>query len=72
MAYDLTAPARVKWHIDEEEPPEDWSGAVKFSCLREALEAIVNGTPQTGHPWVRCGRPIIAPHEIEEIWLRAD
>jgi hypothetical protein len=68
MAHDFTAAARVKWHSDEEEPPEDWGGAIRFATLREALEAIVNGMPQTGHPWVRCGRRIFSPHEVEDLW----
>ena len=68
MKHDFDAPAEVTWHTDEEEEPEDWSGAAGFASLREALEAIVNGTPQTGHPWVRCGTRIYAPHEVEDLW----
>ena len=68
MNRDFNAPSEVKWHPDEEEAPEDWSGAVAFPTLREALEAIVNGTPQTGHPWVRCGLQVFAPHEVEDLW----
>jgi hypothetical protein len=68
MALDFTASARVKWHLDEEEPPDDWSDAVSFPTLSEALEAILSGTPQTGHPWVRCGKRIFAPHEVERLW----
>ena len=54
MQHDFDAPAEVIWHADEGEEPDNWSRAVRFPTLREALEAIVNGTPQTGHPWVRC------------------
>ncbi|HWT31772.1 MAG TPA: hypothetical protein VN240_12195 [Propylenella sp.] len=68
MQHDFEAPAEVTWHADEEEEPDNWSGAVRFRTLREALEAIVNGTPQTGHPWVRCGLRIYAPHEVEDLW----
>ena len=39
MHHDLSAPAQVMWHRDEERPPEDWSGAVRFLTLREALDA---------------------------------
>jgi hypothetical protein len=67
MALDFTAPAQVMWHSDEEEPPDDWSDALSFPTLHEALEAIVNGTPQTGHPWVLCGTRVFAPHEVEEL-----
>ncbi len=68
MQHDYEAPAEVKWHSDEAEQPENWLGAVGFATLREALEAIVNGTPQTGHPWVRCGTRIYAPHDVEDLW----
>jgi hypothetical protein len=68
MQHDFDAPAEVKWHADEEEEPEDWSRAIAFPTLRQALEAIVNGTPQTGHPWLRCGVRIYAPHEVEDLW----
>jgi hypothetical protein len=68
MQHDFDAPAELKWHRDEEEEPEDWSGAIAFPTLRQALEAIVNGAPQTGHPWLRCGLQIYAPHEVEDLW----
>jgi hypothetical protein len=68
MHHDFNASAVVKWHPDEEEPPADWSGAVSFATLREALEAIVNGTPQTGHPWVRSGGAVFSPHQVEDLW----
>jgi hypothetical protein len=68
MSHDLSAPAAVLWHPDEEEPPEDWSGAVEFPSLREAVDAIVTGVPLTGHPWIRCGGEVFAPHEIEALW----
>jgi hypothetical protein len=68
MSHDLTARAKVVWHFDEEEPPEDWSGATDFPTLREAIEAIVNGVPLTGHPWILSGGRILAPHEIEALW----
>jgi hypothetical protein len=68
MSYDLSAPAEVLWHSSEEDAPEDWSGAVSFATLSEAVEAIVGGTPQTGHPWVRCGEHVLAPHDIEALW----
>ena len=68
MHHDFDAPALVKWQLDEEDPPEHWSGASEFPTLREALEAIVNGTPQTGHPWVRSGGRIFSPHEVEDLW----
>ncbi len=67
MRRDLTVPAAVKWHPDEEDPPEDWSDALVFPTLREALEAIANGTPQTGHPWILCRRRLLSPSQIEEI-----
>ena len=68
MQHDFDAPAEVQWHGDEEDAPEEWSGAVGFPTLRQALDAIVNGTPQTGHPWVRCGGRVFAPHEVEDLW----
>jgi hypothetical protein len=68
IPHDFAAPAEVKWHPDEEEPPEDWRGAVRFGSLRQALEAIVNGTPQTGHPWVRSSGRLFSPHEVEDLW----
>lgn len=68
MDHDFDAAAEVMWHLDEEEPPEDWSGAVGFPSLREALESIVNGMPQTGHPWVRCGLRVFSPQEVEDLW----
>jgi hypothetical protein len=68
VTHDFSASALVKWHPDEEEPPESWSGATAFATLREALDAIVNGAPQTGHPWVRCGGRIYSPHEVEDLW----
>lgn len=68
MQHDFNASAEVKWHFEEEEAPDDWSGAVAFPTLREALEAIVNGTPQTGHPWVRGAGRIFSPHEVEDLW----
>jgi hypothetical protein len=68
MHHDFSAPAEVKWHPDEEEGPDDWSGAIRFPSLREALEAIVNGAPQTGHPWVRCRGRRFSPHEVEDLW----
>jgi hypothetical protein len=67
-SHDFSAPAVVKWHPDEEEPPDDWAAATRFPTLRDALEAIVNGTPQTGHPWVRCGTRTFSPHEVEDLW----
>jgi len=70
MHADLNASAVVKWHPDEEDAPADWSGAVPFPTLRDALEAIVNGAPQTGHPWVRSGGRIFSPHEVEDLWRR--
>ena len=68
MDHDFDAPAEVKWHVDEEEGPDNWSGAASFATLREALDAIVNGTPQTGHPWVRSAGRTFAPHEVEDLW----
>ncbi len=68
MTRDLSAPADVQWHADEEQAPADWSAAVPFASLRDALHAIVNGTPQTGHPWVRSGGTVYAPHEVEDLW----
>ena len=68
MGHDFDAPAQVTWHGDEEEAPEDWSGAISFPTLREALGAIVNGTPQTGHPWVRAAGQTYAPHQVEDLW----
>ena len=68
MEHDFEAPATVLWYPDEEDAPESWDGAVDFPTLREALESIVNGTPQTGHPWVRCGERIFTPHEVEDLW----
>ena len=68
MRHDFEASAEVLWHRDEEEPPPTWSGATRFNSLREALDAIVNGTPQTGHPWVRSGERLYAPHEVEDLW----
>ena len=66
--HDFDAPAEVTWHDAEADEPDDWSGAARFPTLRDALDAIVNGTPQTGHPWVRCGARIYAPHEVEDLW----
>jgi hypothetical protein len=68
MAHDFDAPAEVIWHRDEEEPPQSWADAVAFASLREALDAIVNGTPRTGHPWLRSGRQIFPPHDVEDLW----
>ncbi len=68
MTHDFSPPAQVKWHSDEQDAPADWSGAASFSTLRDALDAIVNGTPQTGHPWVRSGGRSYAPHEVEDLW----
>ncbi len=68
MQHDFDAPAEVKWHLDEEEAPGEWTGASAFPTLRQALDAIVNGTPQTGHPWVKCRARIYAPHEVEDLW----
>ena len=68
MQHDFDAPAQVKWHVSEEGGPDEWSGAASFANLRQALDAIVNGTPQTGHPWVRCGTRIYAPHQVEDLW----
>jgi hypothetical protein len=68
MSIDLSAPAELLWHASEEDPPEDWSSAIGFATLSEAVEAIFEGTPQTGHPWVRCSGQVFAPHEIEEHW----
>ena len=68
MHRDFDAPAQVIWHADEEQPPEHWDGAVSFASLREALDAIVNGSPQSGHPWLRSGELIFAPHEVEDLW----
>ena len=68
MQHNFEAPAEVKWHPDEEDAPETWADAIAFPTLRQALDAIVNGTPQTGHPWVRCGERIFAPHEVEDLW----
>ena len=68
MSNDLSAPAEVMWHSDEEEPPEDWSDASEFPTLGAAVEAILTGAPQTGHPWIRCGDHILAPREIEALW----
>ena len=70
MDADLTASALVKWHPDEQDAPVYWSGAVRFPSLREALEAIVNGAPQTGHSWVRSGGRTYSPHEVEDLWHR--
>jgi len=67
MNHNFTAPALVKWHLDEEEEPEDWAGAIAFPTLHHALEALVSGTPQTGHPWVRSAGRVYAPHEVEEL-----
>ncbi len=71
MHHDLSAPAQVMWHGDEERPPEEWSGAIRFATLREALDAIFTGAPQTGHPWVLCDGHIIAPRESEAMWLES-
>ena len=71
MSHDLSAPAEVMWHLDEEEAPEDWSGAVGFPTLREALAAVFTGAPQTGHPWIRCEGHILPPHDIEALWLES-
>ena len=68
MQRDFSAPAEVQWHPDEAEPPDDWAAATPFASLRDALDAIVNGTPQTGHPWVRSGATVYAPHEVEDLW----
>jgi hypothetical protein len=68
MSHDLTAPAKLVWHFDEEEPPESWTNAAEFPTLREAMDAIVNGAPQTGHPWLLCGTRLLAPREIEDLW----
>jgi hypothetical protein len=68
MQHDFNAPAEVVWHADEEDAPGDWSHALAFATLRQALEAIVNGTPRTGHPWVRCATHVYAPHEVEDLW----
>jgi hypothetical protein len=70
MGYDFEAAADVTWHGNEEEAPVDWSGADSFPTLRAALDAIVNGTPQTGHPWVRSGSRVYAPHEVEDLWRK--
>ncbi len=70
MQHDFGAPAEVTWHADEEKAPPDWSAAASFPTLREALDAIVNGTPGTGHPWVRCGRQVYAPHQVEDLWRK--
>lgn len=68
MRHDFDAPAELLWHPDEEDGPDDWAGAVAFPTLRAALDAIVNGTPQTGHPWVRSSGKVFAPHEVEDLW----
>jgi hypothetical protein len=68
MQHNFEAPAEVTWHADEEEAPEDWSAATTFPTLRQALDAIVNGTPQTGHPWVRSENRIFTPYEVEDLW----
>lgn len=68
MSRDFSAPAEVVWHLDEEDGPSDWSSAMQFASLRGALDAIVNGTPQTGHPWIRSSGEIFAPHQVEDLW----
>ena len=68
MSLDIPGPARVAWHSNEDEPPEDWSGAIEFATLGAAVEAIVTGAPQTGHPWILCGERLFAPHEVEALW----
>ena len=70
MQHDFQAPAEVTWHGEEKTAPADWSAAASFPTLREALDAIVNGTPRTGHPWVRCGSQVYAPHQVEDLWRR--
>ena len=72
MNHDLSAPAEVMWHLDEEEAPEEWTDAIEFPTLREALEAVFNGAPQTGHPWIRCSGVVFSPHDIETNWPQAD
>lgn len=72
MTFDLTAPAQVMWHLDEEDPPDDWDDAIAFPTLSEALAAIFGGTPQTGHPWVLCRRRVFSPREAEALWLGRD
>ncbi len=68
MRHDFNAPAEVIWHSDEEQPPGSWADAVAFPSLRDALDAIVNGRPQTGHPWLRSAERIFAPHQVEDLW----
>ncbi len=68
MARNFEAAAEVQWHSNETEAPETWDAATRFGSLREALDAIVNGTPQTGHPWVRSGSTVYPPHEVEDLW----
>jgi len=70
LETDFDAAAEVAWHNDEANGPADWSGATDFASLREALDAIVNGTPHTGHPWVRSAGRIYAPHEVEDLWRK--
>jgi hypothetical protein len=64
----LDAPAQVIWHSHEEDPPTSWAEATSFPSVREALNAIVNGTPRTGHPWVRSEGQVFAPHQVEDLW----
>lgn len=71
MDLDFSTPAELKWHLDEEEPPEDWWDAISFPTLREALGAVVHGTPQTGHPWIRCEGRVVGPQEVETL-IRED
>ena len=68
MARNFEEPAQVQWHADEHAAPGGWLSATAFPTLREALHAIVNGSPQTGHPWVQCGGTVYAPHEVEDLW----
>ena len=70
MPPDFNSSAQVVWHPDEEEAPQSWAEATAFGSLREALDAIVNGTPQTGHPWLRSGGRIYAPHDVEDLLAR--
>ena len=60
MSHDLSAPAEVMWHADEEEPPEDWYGATRIPS-----SVIHNGVDlNTYAPGKQNTVPVAPPYKL--------
>jgi hypothetical protein len=66
MALDPEQRAQLKLDGDPLTAPRDWSDAVEYPTLTQALEAAVDRMADT--PWIRSGEQTLSPAQIDDLW----